>query len=92
MSEEELYQMWNVSTALCRNINDNFRSVSFEILDNGDIQVKVVLSTRTEVEEEYIDDMSVEMAASDELDRVLVPIIEVGNDVPLKNVVYRASE
>jgi hypothetical protein len=91
MSEEELYQMWNVSTALCRNINDNYRSVSFEILDNGDIQVKVVLSTRTEVEEEYIDDMSVEIAASDGLDRVLVPIIEVGNDVPLKNVVYRAS-
>lgn len=92
MSEDELYQMWNVSTALCRNINDNFRSVSFEILDNGDIQVKVVLSTRTEVEEEYIDDMSVEIAASDGLDRVLVPIIEVGNVVPLKNVVYRASE
>lgn len=85
------YQTCNLCDALHRNINDNFISVSFEILDNGDIQTKFVLSELTEQEEEYIGDLTAEFEAKQESDRVLRPIVKIGlsNNLPLRNLVYQ---
>lgn len=74
---------------LHRNINDNFKSVSFEILDNGYVQWKVVLTELTEQEEEYIDDISVEFSAPQVCDCILKPIVDIGNSSPLQNIVYQ---
>jgi hypothetical protein len=86
---EEKYLACNLCDALCRNINDNFESVSFEILANGDIQTKIVLSEFTEQEEEYIDDLIGEFSAAQIGDWVLKPIVDIGNNPPLKNIVYQ---
>ncbi len=86
---EVRYQTCNLCDAICRNINDNFESVSFEIIDNGGIQTKIVLSELTEQEEEYIDDLIAEFSAKQENDCVLKPIVDIGNSPPLKNLVYQ---
>lgn len=88
MKIEVKYQACALNEALIRNINDNFQSVSFEILENGDIQTKFVLSELTEKEEEYIYDISVEYSAKQERDIVLKPIVEIGDSLTLKNIVY----
>jgi hypothetical protein len=89
MEIEVKYQTCNLCDALHRNINDNFESVSFEILDNGDIQTKVVLLELTGQEEDYIDDLIAEFSALQERNCVLKPIVEVKDSLPLKNLVYR---
>jgi hypothetical protein len=89
MTVEEKYQACNLCDALCRNINDNFESVSFEILGNSDIQIKIVLSNMTQQEEEYIDDLIAEFSALQESNCVLRPIIEIGYSLPLKYIVYQ---
>lgn len=89
MEIEVKYQACNLCDALCRNINDNFESVSFEILDNGDIQTKIVLSELTEQEEEYIDDLIAEFSALQERNCILKPIVDIGNSPPLQNIVYQ---
>lgn len=89
MEIEVKYQACNLSDALCRNINDNFESVSFEIIDNGDIQTKIVLSELTEQEEEYIDDFIAEFSALQERNCILKPIVNIGNSPPLQNIVYQ---
>lgn len=86
---EVRYQACNLCDAICRNINDNFESVSFELTDNGDIQTKIVLSELTEQEEEYIDDLIAEFSVKQKNDCVLKPIVEIGNSPPLKNIVYQ---
>lgn len=91
MEIEVKYQACNLCDALHRNINDNFESVSFEILENGDIQYKVVLTKLTEQEKEYIDDLDVEFSALQERNCVLKPIVEIGNNPPLRNIVYLKS-
>ncbi len=88
MEIETKYQACALNEALIRNINDNFKSVSFEILDNGDIKTKIVLSELTEQEEDYIEDLVAEFSAKQENDCVLKPVVEIGNSPPLKNVVY----
>jgi hypothetical protein len=88
METEVKYQTCNLVDALCRNINDNFKSVSFEINNNRDIQIKIVLSELTEREEEYIDDLVTEFEAVQERNCVLQPIIVVGNSPTLQNIVY----
>lgn len=83
-------QSCNLCDALHRNINDNFISVSFAILDNGDIQTKIVLGKLTAVEENYIEDISAEFSARQQRNCVLAPIVAVGADVPpLTHIVYR---
>lgn len=89
MEIEVKYQTCNLCDALHRNINDNFESVSFEILDNGDIQTKIVLMELTGQEEEYIDDLIAEFSALQERNCVLKPIVEIGDSPPLKNIVYQ---
>lgn len=89
MEIEVKYQTCNLCDALHRNINDNFESVSFEILDNGDIQVKIVLSELAEQEEEYIDDLIAEFSVLQEKNCVLKPIVEIGVSPPLQNIIYQ---
>ncbi len=89
---EAKYQTCNLCDALHRNINDNFISVSFEILANGYIQTKIVLKEMTEDEIEYIEDISTEFSSMQQQDCVLKPIVEIGGNVsPLKYVVYQKS-
>ena len=89
MTELEIkYQTCKLCEALLRNINDNFKSVSFEILDNGDIQTKIILTELGVDEEDYIDDLMCEFTAVQSTDCVLMPIVEVGDGQPLENLVY----
>lgn len=84
------YQTSNICNAMLRNINANFISVSFDFVSNDDILVKVILEKRTEVEDNYIDDMIAELAASQQSDCVRKPKVEVGNQhSPLRNLVYQ---
>lgn len=89
MEIEVKYQTCNLCDALHRNINDNFKSVSFEILDNGDIQAKIVLSKLTEQEEQYIDDLVAEFSALQVRNCVLKPAVVIGNSPPFRNIVYQ---
>jgi len=50
--------------SILRNINDHFINISFDILKGNIIQVKVILDKRTEVEDEYIDEICVEFEAA----------------------------
>jgi len=84
------YQISNICNALLRNINNNFISVSFDFVSNDDTLVKVILEKKTEVEDDYIEDMIAELAASQQSDCVKKPQIEVGNQhTPLRNLVYQ---
>jgi hypothetical protein len=90
MEIEVKYQACNLCNALCRNINDNFKSVSFEIFNNGDIHIKIILEKRTEIEDEYINDMSAEFEASQQTNFVTTIEVEVKTDSPpLQNIVYQ---
>ena len=92
MDIETKYQACNLCDALHRNINDNFESVSFEILNNGNIQTKVVLQRITKIEADYIEDILAEFSAKQQTNCVLAPIIEIGIDIPpLKNLIYKKS-
>lgn len=91
MTEAEVkYQACNLCDALHRNINDNFESVSFEIYATGDIHVKIILKEKTEIEEEYIDDLIGEFEALQQTNCVKKVVVEVGkHNPPLKNIVYQ---
>lgn len=87
---EIIYQTCNICNALLRNINDNFESVSFDFLINDEILVKVVLEKRTEVEDNYIEDLITEFAALQESNRVKKPQVEIGSHhSTLRNLVYK---
>jgi len=89
INEEVMLQTCNLSTALVRNVNDNFVSVSFDILDNGEIQVKFILAVVTVVEEDYIIDAIAEFSALQENDIVRKPVIEIiGMGSPLTHSIY----
>ena len=84
------FQACNLCDSLHRNINDNFKSVSFEILENGNIQTKIVLRKMTQVEENFIEDISVEFSSKQQKDCILKPIVEIGSNItPLENIVYQ---
>ncbi len=86
---EMRYQACNLCGALHRNINDSFESVSFEELDNGNIQIKIILNQKTAIEDEYIDDIAAEFSAMQQTDCVLKPLVEIGkNKEPLTFIVY----
>ncbi len=85
------YQAGNLIRSCCRNINDNFISVSFELKDNQDIQTKFIFYDYSEFEEEYVDDIIAEFSAMQESDCILPPIIEVEIGDPLENLVYSKS-
>lgn len=86
------YQACCLTDALHRNINDNFENISFDIEVNGDIQVKIILNNLTEVEKEYINDISVEFSSfqSEDIVRQFIITTKDGMDIkPLKNVIYK---
>ena len=86
-------QTANLCQAMLKNINDNFSNVSFEILANDDIQVKIILLQQTKIETELIDDLIAEFAALQKRDNVLPPIIITSNqETALSNLVYRLSD
>ena len=91
MKEIEVkYQACNLCDALHRNINSNFESVSFDILDNGDIKIKIVLNKKTEIEEEHIDDLVTEFEALQQTNCVKEVTTNVGKHyLPLKYLVYQ---
>ena len=87
------YQASSLCSAMLRYINDYFESVSFAILRNGDIQVKIILERNTDLESEYIYDIIAEFSAQQERDRVKKPIVEIGkNHLPLENIVYQKKK
>ncbi len=64
--------------------------MSFEVLQNGDVQVQIVLKKMTHIEEDYIEDISVEFSSKQQEDCVLSPIVKIGIDnPPLKNLIYQ---
>lgn len=90
MEIEVKYQACNLCDALHRNINDNFISVSFDVLRGGNLLVKIILAKRTTVEDDYIYDMSVEFSAAQQRDCVRKVQVEIGeNHKPLRNLVYQ---
>jgi hypothetical protein len=89
MDIEVKSQACALNEAMHRNINDNFKSVSFDFIDNGDIITKIVLSELTKKEEEYIDDLIAEFSAKQNNDCILKPIVEIGDCPPLKYIVYQ---
>lgn len=90
---EVRYQASILVDALHRNINNNFASISFEIMDNGDIILLILLINKTCVEEEYIEDIIAEFEGLQLTHNVeKVEILIEGSIEPLKNVVYRRKE
>lgn len=84
------YQTCNVCNALVRNINSNFKCVSFDLLTGGDILVKFALERITEIERGYIDEIIAEFSAMQESNCVLLPIIETDEKhSPLPYLVYQ---
>ena len=83
------YQSCLLMDALHRNINDRFYSVSFEIY-GSEVQVKIILSKRTDVEDEYIDDLMAEFIARQDIKDIRKAIVDVGQkSTPLANIVYQ---
>jgi hypothetical protein len=83
------YQSCLLMDALHRNINDRFYSVSFEMY-GSEIQVKIILSKRTDVEDEYIDDLMAEFIARQDIKDIKKAIVDVGQkSTPLGNIVYQ---
>lgn len=89
MNEFIEIQICNLVSSLIRNINDNFINVSFDVLENGCIQVKIILKNLTNAEKEYIDDISGEFEATQEKNIVeRFEITTEKNSIPRKYVVY----
>lgn len=85
-----MYQSSNLCDALIKNVNDNFISVSFDILGNNDVLVKIILESKTQREDDHIDDIMAEMSARQESNCIRNPVVEVGwESIPLKNLVYQ---
>jgi len=89
-SDEIRFQASCLCQALVRNINQNFVSVSFEVLYDGTILVRFGLSSRSQIEEELIEDAIAEFSSMQEVDCIRAPEIRLWpfNDC-LTNIVYR---
>lgn len=87
---EIIIQACALKNALQRNINDNFISVSFDILKKKRIMIKFILKKITDVEKEYIDDILAEYSAV-ELDYHLKFEMVTDKIEPLKYLVYRVK-
>lgn len=88
---EVKFQCINLRDALIRNLNDNFITVSFEIVDGGDVQTKFTLSAITETEMEYIEDIMAEFSLRQFKNTVLPPKIVLNSYSALENVVFSKS-
>ncbi len=63
---EAKLQISHLCDAMIRNINDNFYNVSLSINNSQEIYVQIVLLKRTEIEDEYIDDLVTEFESMQE--------------------------
>lgn len=89
MNEFIAIQTCNLVSSLVRNINDNFINISFDVLENGYIQVKIILENLTNAEKEYIDDISGEFEATQEKNIVAkFEITTEKNSISRKYIVY----
>jgi len=89
-------QVCELADALCRNINDNFKSVSLEVYDNKKVLVRIILSKKTEVEMEYIEDLEFEFETQFENnarynDLIDIEVVLVGEKPPLPHIVYQVK-
>jgi hypothetical protein len=77
--------------AMLRNINNNFKSVSFDIF-NGNVKVKVVLFQIDDDDESLIKDMMAELSSMSETNNILTAQIETdaGQDY-CRYLLYRSS-
>lgn len=64
----------NISYAMLRNINNNFFSISFDIVGE-DIQLKIILHKKRDIEKRMVDDMIEELSSITETNTILKPII-----------------
>lgn len=92
MNEFIEIQICNLASSLIRNINNNFINISFDVLDNECIQVKIILGNLTNTEKKYIDDISAEFEATQEKNIVEKFEITTEKDsIPRKYVVYNKT-
>lgn len=82
----------NLCIALQRNLNQNFRSISFEILNDKNIQVKIILYNSSYAEEDLIEDFIGELAALSSNNNILPPIVTTRCEQPLKYLFYELCE
>ncbi|MDJ1466897.1 hypothetical protein [Xanthocytophaga flava] len=84
------YQACLLCDALHRNINDNFLSVSFELTENQDIRIRIILKNKTEVEEEYIGDLLGEFEAQQGENNIADIEVYVNEIIdPLQHIVFQ---
>lgn len=86
-------QIAELCDSTVRNINDNFRNISLDIDDEGNLKIKIILDIITEKEYEYIDDISAEFEAVQE--KRIVKEVEVttdSNSKPLSYLIYSRED
>ncbi|MDH6310678.1 hypothetical protein M2451_003555 [Dysgonomonas sp. PFB1-18] len=86
-------QIVELCDSVVRNINNNFRNISLDIDDEGNLRIKIILDITTEKEYEYIDDISAEFEAVQE--NRIVKDIEVTTDLnskPLPHLIYSRED
>jgi hypothetical protein len=82
----------NLCAAMVRNVNNNFRNISFDILNNKDVQVKVILYNKSEADQELIDDLISEFSSMGITNNVLKPIISTDiKENYLRYLIYQSS-
>lgn len=80
----------DICDALARNINDNFISVSFIFSENEkSVYIRFILKELTEKEEEYIDDCSAEIEASQPFIIINIESFTDASTRLLPHIVYR---
>lgn len=86
MKEEIRILMCELADSLVRNVNDNFINVSFDIMEDGFIQTKIILKNQTDIEDDYIDDIAAEFSAVQE--KNIINKFEVTTDIKSKPLKY----
>jgi hypothetical protein len=87
------YQTSALADSLIGSIGINFQSISFNIIENGFIQVLIVLKYQSNIDDELIEDIMCEFCARQENDCVLKPIIKIGNSFnPFPYLVFKLRD
>jgi len=79
--------------AMQRNVSNNFQNISFDIINNGDIQVKIMLYSRSDDDYELIDDLIAEFSSTRESNDVLKPFVSINSaESPLRYLIYQTDK
>lgn len=79
--------------AMQRNVSNNFQNISFDIINNGDIQVKIMLYSQSDDDYELIDDLIAEFSSTRESNDVLKPLVSINSaENPLKYLIYQTDK